>query len=133
VVSGSAAQFLTKTFYDKLKEGKLIGCRCKKCNFVMIPPRLLCKECGSKDLELVEFKGTGTLETFTVIHVPPMRLKNVAPYVTGIVKLDEGPMIMGRIVGVDPNKPEELRMGQRMQMEVIEEDGKPVLAFKPVS
>lgn len=123
--------FTAKTFFDNLKEKRLMGSKCKECNALFVPSRPVCLQCGSTNLEWIESKGEGSLETFTVIHVPPVSLLTKAPYVVGIVRLDEGVSIMGRIVDVDPTEPEKIKLGMRVKVVVIEENEKTVLAFKP--
>ena len=125
--------FTAKLFYDNLKEKRLMGTKCTECDALMVPPRPVCPRCGSVNLEWVEFKGEGSLETFTVIYVPPISLSEKALYVVGIVRLDEGVSIMGRIVDVDPTEPEKIELGMRMNAGAIEENGKIVLVFKPAT
>jgi len=49
-------------------------------------------------------KGQGKLLTYTVIHVSPKQFEALAPYPVGIVKLNEGPQLLGMIRGVEPDK-----------------------------
>ena len=125
--------FTAKKFFEHLKEKRLMGSKCQECNALFIPPRPVCLQCESTNLEWVESKGEGSLETFTVIHVPPISLLDKAPYVVGIVQLDEGVSIMGRIVDVDPNEPKKIEIDMRVKAVPIQENEKTVLAFKPLT
>jgi uncharacterized OB-fold protein len=42
--------------------------------------------------------------TYTIIHVAPKQFETLAPYAVGIVKLDEGPQLLGMIRGVELDK-----------------------------
>ncbi len=123
--------FSVKTFFDYLKEKKLMGVKCLNCNNLMIPPRLICTECKKANLEWFEFKGVGTLATFTILHVAPTPLKDKAPYILGLVKLDEGPLITGRIIDLASSKPENIWIGMSVKANFIPESNTTILAFKP--
>ena len=99
-----------------LNEEKLMGSKCKKCGTLAAPPRAICKKCHSREAEWVEMKGKGRLSAFTCIAVgPPFMVaegyNRDNPYCTGVVELEEGPRICGRIEGVDPKKPETIKIG----------------------
>jgi len=96
--------FGIESFYKLVGEGKLMAAKCNKCGEVMLPPRPLCTKCYSKDLRWVELKGQGKLLTYTIIHVAPKQFEALAPYSVGIVKLDEGPRLMGMIRNIEPPK-----------------------------
>ena len=96
--------FGIESFYKFVGEGKLMGAKCNKCSEVLLPPRPVCTNCYSKDLSWVELKGSGKLLTYTVIHVAPKQFETLAPYPVGIVKLDEGPQLLGMIRNIEPDK-----------------------------
>ncbi|NIA10915.1 MAG: hypothetical protein GWP10_14605 [Nitrospiraceae bacterium] len=121
-----------RDYINGLKNGNIIGTKCKKCGNITIPLKPVCPKCGSFDMEEFETAGKGVLRSFTVIYVAPPKFVSIAPYVVGIIKLDEGPSLMGRIVGVDPNKPEEIKVGTKVKFEPLVENGKVVVAFRPV-
>ncbi len=122
---------LVKKYFEFVSEKKFMGLKCKSCGAYILPPKSICKKCGSKEFEWVEFSGKGSLHTFTVIHVAAKRFLNDAPFVVGVVQLEEGPRIMARIVGVDPNKPEIIKTGMPLKVTFIESDEKVLLAFEP--
>ena len=65
----------------------------------MLPPRMICPECGSTDLNEYCFEGKGVVKTKTIIYVPLPRFQDICPYIVGIIELDEGPMISGMVLG----------------------------------
>ena len=89
------------TYRDALKEGKLLGLKCNQCGAYTLPPRKVCSECSSEDMDIISLSDNGEIQTFTVIFVPPEGFE--APFVVAMVKLDEGPWVMGNIEGVDPS------------------------------
>jgi hypothetical protein len=47
------------------------------------------------------------------------------------VRLDEGPKVTARLVNVDVERPETIKMSMRLIVEYIQEGIQPFLAFKP--
>lgn len=86
-----------KAYFDALREGKLLGLKCKACGKITCPPMSVCQECGADELEVVEMRNSGVIRTFTVIHVPPAGLEGEAPYVVCEVETDDGPWLVGRL------------------------------------
>lgn len=125
--------FSVKSFYDFLGKRKLMGVKCLKCNFVFAPPRPICPHCGSTRLAWMELSGKGKIATYTVIHVGPSELSSETPYVVGVVGLSEGPKVSCRIVGVDPSKPETIKIGSPVTVDFIIKGEKTVLAFHPAA
>lgn len=87
-------------YRDGLKEGKLLGLKCNQCRTFICPPRKVCPECQSENMDIIELSGKGEILTFTVIYVPPRGFEGPLAVATG--KLDEGPWVVGNIEGVDP-------------------------------
>ncbi|MEM4473213.1 MAG: Zn-ribbon domain-containing OB-fold protein [Archaeoglobaceae archaeon] len=52
-------------FFKKLKEGKFIAAKCKKCGHRFFPPRIYC-EFDFSDTEFYEVSGEGCIEAFTI-------------------------------------------------------------------
>jgi len=63
-----------------------------------------CHECSSLDLEEVELSGAGTIQTYTTIYIAAENRENEVPYVIVLVKLEEGPWIMGNFCDIDPSR-----------------------------
>lgn len=67
-----------------------------------LPPRRVCPVCGGRDLAERPLPGTGTVVTFTVVHVPTPQFAGEAPYATAIAEF--GPVrLTGIVVGADPD------------------------------
>ena len=93
-----------KQYNEALKQNKLLGLKCKQCGTITIPPKIVCENCASADLDIMELSGKGKIQTFTTVFVPPEGRETECPYVIVLVELDEGPWIMGNLTGIDPNK-----------------------------
>lgn len=134
--------FSDVSYRQFLSEEKLMGSRCKKCGKLFVPPRPICTECFSMDMEWAQVKGRGKLSAFSVIFVPPKSLveeghdrKN--PYCVGVVELEEGPRVVARIEGFDNTKPESIKVGTPLTVDFIHRDKegkrKTCLAFRPLN
>ena len=110
------ANLTFKEFFDRLEEGKLLGLKCKDCNKITCPPQTVCQECGGENLEVVEMKRSGTIKTFTVIHVPPVGLEDEAPYVACEIEADDGPWLVGRL-DIPPEKASIELPGKKVSIE----------------
>ena len=97
-------------FADYLKDGKLMASKCKKCGQFSFPPRADCIHCLSDEFEWVECSGKGGLHTYTIIHAAPTGFDDIAPYILGVLDLDDGGRLMAWI-----NAPrEEIKIGMRL-------------------
>ena len=81
-------------FAVHLKDGRLMGSKCKSCGYQTFPPVADCPECMSGDFEFVEYEGKGTLHTFTKISAAPTGFEDEVPYTLAVVDLEEG----GRLI-----------------------------------
>ena len=103
-----------QNFYEGLREGKFLATKCKKCGELFFPPQKDCPTCMDDDMEWVELKNEGVLETLTVIFVRPPSFAGYDPYTVAIAKLDDGVKVTAWLKG-DPQK---VRPGQRVKVEV---------------
>ena len=124
--------------FDKyLNEDKLMGCRCKQCNALSVPPRPICINCHSTEMVWEQMLGNGQLSAFTCIAIGPsfMRAEGYDrhnPYCSGVVELEEGARVDARIEGVDTKNPENISVGMLLRVKFLHRgEHKTYLAFEP--
>jgi uncharacterized OB-fold protein len=100
-------------YYEGLRRGELLLKHCRDCDRVHFYPRELCPHCFSDALDWKHSPGKGEIYSFTIVRRPPPAMKDKAPYVVGLVTLDEGPRMMAHIVGCAP---EQVHIGQRVRI-----------------
>jgi len=105
-----------KDYNEALKKDKLLGLKCRECGAITVPPKIACRRCASPDMDIVELKGTGEIQTFTTVNVAAEGYESEVPYTIVMVELDEGPWMMGNLVGIDPSKVTMELIGQRVKM-----------------
>ena len=133
VVTEMSEPHTMEQFYKYCAEEKLMAISCKKCNKIMIPPRPYCPDCSSSEGDWIQLMGTGTVLTYTIIHVAPQQFAVLTPYVVAIVRLTEGPSLPGMVKFVEPRS---VKIGMKVQVayEAATEDGWPRWSqyfFKP--
>ena len=119
-----------------------MGNKCKKCGEMFVPPRKLCTKCNSTELEWAEMSGKGKIAAFSCIGVGTTFMVDKGysmkkPYCFSVVKLNEGPMISGQLIGVDESNPESIRIDTPVNVKFIEtelkgEEIRVDLGFEPI-
>jgi uncharacterized OB-fold protein len=121
-----AGKSFTKASFDEyLAEEKLMGTRCQECGELFLPPRPMCPECYSGKMEWVEMNNRGTLAAYTIVHIASTAMINAGfgrenPHCSGLVKLEGGQMISVQILGVDGNNPQEVSIGDPVELEIVD-------------
>jgi hypothetical protein len=95
----------TAHYWEGAARGELRLQRCRGCDATYFPPQPFCPRCSNGDVEVVRASGRGSLYSYVVTHLPAPGFE--APYVIGVVELEEGPRLLTNIVGVAPD-PESL-------------------------
>jgi hypothetical protein len=135
----SETDFTSAAFNRYLSQHRLMGSRCRSCGALHLPPRPLCPTCHGEELEWEQLPTEGKLMAFTTIHIAPTAMLDAGygrdnPYCSGVVKLDSGPAISAQILGVDPQRPEEIKIGTPVTVEYVERElageKKTFLAFR---
>ena len=113
------------TFYDNLKEGKFTTTKCKKCGYIAYPPRVICPECYSEELEYIELPKKG--KVITVVEkwggVP---ICFEPPVIDAWIDLGEGsPLkhVLSRVINCET---EQLKEGDEVQLVVFDVPGHPI-------
>lgn len=111
-------------YQGHLKEGRFSLQRSRSSGRFVFYPRVAEPETGDVDLEWVEASGLGAVYSTTTIYPKPP----TAPYNVALVDLDEGPRLMTRVEGVDP---EAVRIGMRVRARVATSETGLYVVFEP--
>jgi hypothetical protein len=114
-------------FWDALEGGRLTTTRCRSCGHLTFPPKVLCPGCWGRDLEWVDLRGRGRLASFTEVCVAPSYFQAEAPYVLGLVDLEEGVRVLTRIQA----RFEDLRVDQPVALAVRRARPVSLFEFRP--
>lgn len=105
-------------FFDNLRAGVLTTTKCTKCGRISWPPRVVCPDCYSDQLEWVEFPKRGKVDVYTVQwagHPPGFDL----PLILVMLEFPGMPTILSHAV---ETKAEEIEDGCEMELVVLPVD-----------
>ena len=116
-------------FWSALDEGTLLVAVCGACGRRWLPPLATCPRCASREVTNAAAAAAGSLYSWTVIHLAAdPAYATETPYTVGLVELDDGTRLYGRIVGVDHD---DLRDGLRLRVEIDAIVEQPIWYFGP--
>jgi 3-oxoacyl-[acyl-carrier protein] reductase len=103
-----------KELHKGLRDGKLKGTRCTKCNEFYFPPRAYCTKNDYTDefVKWEEISGRGTIVSFSEVHIAPVGFERYAPYMVSVVDMEEG----GRLIAWADVAPTEISIGDRAKV-----------------
>ena len=108
-------------YLDGLRAGRILGRTCRRCDRVLVPPRMFCEQCFRPTQGWVEVPATGRVATFSVCYVTWDMQPLVLPELPAVIELGEGraeagvgphPGILHRLGGVDPD---DVSIGMRVR------------------
>ena len=89
--------FTLPGFFAALADERLLGAVCADCGTNLIPPRLACYACGSRNVHIEEQPRSGEIVSYTEVHKPAPAFADQAPFTVAVVELDSGARLTGRV------------------------------------
>ena len=123
--AGATARGPQEQYFAALAEGRFQIQHCTACGRHQFFPRTLCMHCGATDLAWTDPAGTGTVYSFSIVRRKP---EAGGDYNVALIDLDEGVRMMSRVEGLPP---EAVRIGLRVQAQVVQKDGRGLVLFQP--
>jgi uncharacterized protein len=123
---------LSTPFWEGARKNQIRVQKCQTCGHSQHPPRPLCGECWSDDLQWIACGGKGSVFSYTVCHWPTIAsFKGDAPYIIAIVELPEGVRLTTNIVDCPPDR---IKIGLDVQV-VFEKatDDVTLIKFRPAA
>ena len=96
----------TRGFWEAAARSELAIPRCSACARLVWYPQPSCPECGGEDMPWEPLSGRGSVFSWShvtrALHKP---LRDLAPYLTGLVALEEDPRVrvVTRFVDCEPD------------------------------
>jgi uncharacterized OB-fold protein len=91
----------TADWWEATRVRRLVVQACTGCGHVQHPPRPLCLRCGGTAMSWRTLPGRATVDAWTEVHRSP-RPDLTPPYIVARVRLDDGPLLLTRLVGDGP-------------------------------
>lgn len=112
-------------FRKYLADGKFMIQRSASAGVHVFYPRTMVPGTGEADLEWVEASGEGTVYASTCTRRRP---EQGGDYNVALIDLAEGPRMMARVVGIDPDK---VTVGMKVRAKIDDLNGAPAVLFEP--
>jgi uncharacterized OB-fold protein len=109
-------------FYEFLKEGRFTTTRCKDCGHQLFPPRVVCPNCLSENLEWVDLPTRATVKVVTEEEVG-VPLGFETPLIHALIDLGGKLTLFTRIVNC---KVGQLKEGEEVKLHVFPVDPVPI-------
>lgn len=89
---------IVREYREALLDGRLVVQKCEDCGECNMYPRYRCPHCQSDRLGWQTASGRGILHSYTVLRLgAPDGFEDDMPYALGVVKLEEGVQLLGRL------------------------------------
>ncbi|TRX76539.1 Zn-ribbon domain-containing OB-fold protein [Pseudomonas mangiferae] len=111
---------ISRPWWQALNDGRLLVQRDPRSGALQWYPRGHCLADPLRPAEWVEVSGRGTLFSFSVIH--RSHRKPEQPYVCALVELEEGPLMLSQLTGMEDHA---VHIGMPVRVSFVEfdEDG----------
>jgi uncharacterized protein len=111
-------------FYENLKQGRLTTTKCKDCGNVSYPPRVICPECYSENLEFIDLPTKGKVIIFSE-EVKGVPLGFQSPLIHAVIDLGVDPArrLLTRIANCPAGA---LQRGDEVQLFVFDVPAYPI-------
>ena len=103
------------TFLEGLKNGRILGVRCRSCRRTMVPPRMFCEECFKTVDEFVPVQDTGTVNTFAICYIKTDASRQKRPQIPAVVELDGATKGMSILHLLGEVRPQDVRIGMKVK------------------
>lgn len=109
---------VSEPYWAAVDAGELRLQHCPACEGWTFPPSTRCRHCAAREPRWRPVAGTGELLTWSVVHQAPFpSYRGDVPYVVAVVRLEEGPQLMGNLLRA---REQDLSVGRRVRV-VFEE------------
>lgn len=120
---------VSQTWWAALRQNKLMLQRDPESQKVQWYPRGHCLANLERAPEWFEASGFGSVFSFSVIHRGNVRLDG--PYICALIQLDEGVLMLSRLVNIDA---QHIRIGMEVQISFLQVSAEKTLpVFEPRS
>lgn len=102
-------------FLEELKNGKIIGRKCHKCERVVVPPRMFCELCFRPTDEWAYVKDTGIINTYSISYLAADASRLKEPIIVAVIELDGASKGMGILHHLGEVKKEDVKFGMKVK------------------
>ncbi len=118
----------TAPFWEGCAANELRLPMCDDCGAATFFPSLACQRCHGTALTWKPASGRGEVLTYTVVERAMGAFAADAPFTLAIVRLEEGPQLMSRLIDADRSS---LRVGMRVSVAFEPRGDQSLPVFRP--
>jgi uncharacterized protein len=93
---------MSEPFWSATKDGRLLIQRCSTCRQFWWLPQGACRDCYTETLEWTQVSGRAVVYSYVTMYRSASPAFT-APYTVAVVTLEEGPLFMTTLVGIEPD------------------------------
>ena len=101
-------------FLRELKNGRIIGRSCHRCQRVLIPPRMFCERCFRPTDAWQFVQDSGSVNTYSLSHLRWDASRVEEPILVAVIEID-GSSHGGLLHYLGDVRPEEIRIGMKVK------------------
>jgi len=101
-------------FLSELKNGRIIGRRCHRCQRVLVPPRMFCERCFRPTDAWQYVEDSGAVNTYSESYIRWDVSRVAEPILIAVIEID-GASSGGFLHYLGEVKPEDLRIGMKVK------------------
>jgi hypothetical protein len=98
-----------------LKEGVILGVRCRRCERTVVPPRAFCERCFHPMSEFVPLADTGTVNTFSLCYVTWDVKRITEPLIPAMIDIDGTSPRIGILHLLSEVEPDAVHVGMKVK------------------
>jgi uncharacterized OB-fold protein len=102
-------------YLAELKNGRIIGIRCRRCRRTVVPPRVVCEWCWEPMDDWVYLEDTGTVNTFSVCYIRWDASRAKEPLIPAVIEIDGASAGVGILHLLDKVEIDDITIGMRVQ------------------
>lgn len=87
-------------FWEAAKQDRLVGQRCSDCGQLRSPPRPMCPECNSVEVEAQTLSGRGTVYSWVIPRHPPVPGFE-GTHIVAVIDLAEGIRFVSNLCDIE--------------------------------
>ncbi len=101
-------------FLSGLKDGRIVGRRCDRCQRVLVPPRMFCERCFRPTDAWQYVEDSGTVNTYSESHIRWDAMRISEPILVAVIEID-GASQGGLLHLLGEVKAENVRVGMKVK------------------
>lgn len=102
-------------YLAELRNGRIVGIRCRTCRRIVVPPRVVCEWCWEPMDEWVYLQDTGTVNTYSICYIRWDASRSKEPQIPAVIDIDGASKGVGILHLLDEVDPDNVSIGMKVK------------------